>query len=347
MFKRTLTVALGVTALATGLAACGGSGGSSSSGNLPTVKLMVGGIDKQIYLPFQLAQDLGYFKKYGVNVELSTEQNGGVGAEEAMASGQVDMAGAWYVHTIDFQAKHKNVVDIVQLSGAPGERIMCAKGSGVNSPAQWRGKTVGVTDIGSGTDNLTMYLAARNHLTTKDFSRAAVGAGPTFVAALQHNRIVCGMTSQPTAGALQNKGSGYSAIDLATAAGTKRWLGGLYPAASVLARGDWVASHKATVQKVVTALVATMHWINTHTAAQIADKMPSGFVSNGLTTKQLYTQELAQDKGQFLPDGMMPSSAPAVAMSVDKLAGNDTSGVDIAKTYTNEFAIAANKQLGH
>ena len=91
--------------------------------------MMVGGIDKQIYLPYQLAQDLGYYKKYGVNVVLSTEQNGGVGAETAMASGQVDMAGAWYVHTIDFQQKGKNVVDVAQLSGAPGERIMCANGS--------------------------------------------------------------------------------------------------------------------------------------------------------------------------------------------------------------------------
>ena len=43
---------------------------------------------------YQLAQDLGYFKKYGVNVQLSTEQSGGVGAETAMVSGQVDMAGA-------------------------------------------------------------------------------------------------------------------------------------------------------------------------------------------------------------------------------------------------------------
>ena len=39
---------------------------------------MVGGIDKQIYLPYQLAQNLGFYKKYGVNVELSTEQAGGV-----------------------------------------------------------------------------------------------------------------------------------------------------------------------------------------------------------------------------------------------------------------------------
>ena len=42
--------------------------------SMPTVKMMVGGIDKQIYLPYQLAQSLGYYKKYGVNVELSTEQ---------------------------------------------------------------------------------------------------------------------------------------------------------------------------------------------------------------------------------------------------------------------------------
>jgi NitT/TauT family transport system substrate-binding protein len=30
---------------------------------MPTVSLMVGGIDKQIYLPYQLAQNLGFYKK--------------------------------------------------------------------------------------------------------------------------------------------------------------------------------------------------------------------------------------------------------------------------------------------
>jgi len=139
-------------------------------------------IDKQIYLPYQLAQNLGFYKKYGVNVQLSTEQTGGVGAETAMVSGQVDMAGAWYVHTIDFQQKGKNVVDVVNLSGAPGEREMCSTSSGVNSPASWAGKSVAVTDIGSGTDNLTLYLAARYHLTSQKFSRVAVGAGNTLVA---------------------------------------------------------------------------------------------------------------------------------------------------------------------
>jgi NitT/TauT family transport system substrate-binding protein len=342
--------------LAAGLAACsspGSAAGSTAAGSnaaavsgLPTVTLMVGGIDKQIYLPYQLAQDLGFYKKFGVNVQLSTEQEGGVGAETAMVSGQVDMAGAWYVHAIDFQAKGKNVVDVVQLSGAPGEREMCAKGSGITTPAEWKGKSLGVTDIGSGTDELTLYLAARYHLSSNEISRVAVGAGPTFLAALQHGRIACGMTTQPTVGAVQSQGVGTSVINLATTTGAQQWLGGAYPAAGVLARADWVASHQATVQKVVDALVATMRWISTHSAADIANAMPPAFVSNGLTTKAAYIAELAQDKGQFLPDGMMPASGPATVLAIEKFIGNVTGPINLSATYTNQYAIAANQLEG-
>ncbi len=356
MFRPSLKAIAGaasIAALAAGLAACSSSGSTATGSNavstvsgVPTVTLMVGGIDKQIYLPYQLAQDLGFYKKYGVNVQLSTEQSGGVGAETAMVSGQVDMAGAWYVHTIDFQQKGKNVIDVVQLSGAPGERVMCGKSSGVSSPADWKGKNLGVTDIGSGTDNLTLYLAARYHLTSKAFSRVAVGAGPTFVASLQHGRIACGMTTQPTVNAIQSQGIGTSVINLASTSGAQQWLGGAYPAAGVLARADWVASHQATVQKVVDALVATMHWINTHSAADIANAMPAAFVSNGLTTKADYIAALAQDKGQFLPDGMMPASGPTTVLAIDKLAGNVTGPVNLASTYTNQYATAANKLEG-
>ena len=320
--------------------------GSASTASLPTVTMMVGGIDKQIYLPYQLAQSLGFFKKYGVNMVLSTETAGGVGAETAMASGQVDMAGAWYSHTIDFQLKGKAVEDIVQLSGAPGERIMCAKGSNITSPAQWKGKSVGVTDLGSGTDELTLYMAARYHLTTKDFTRVGVGAGSTFVAALQHGKIVCGMTTQPTVSAIEKLGIGYSAFDLASTDGVQKWFGGYVPTAGVLALSSWVSSHQDTAQKVVDAMVATMHWIHTHSAADIAGALPPAFVSNSLITKPDYISALAADKNQFLPDGMMPASGPSTTEAIGRLAGTVTGTVDLSTTYTNSFAIAANKLEG-
>jgi NitT/TauT family transport system substrate-binding protein len=351
MFKRTLTASI-VGALAFGAAAACSSGNNNASagaggGSVPTVTLMVGGIDKQIYLPYELAQQLGYYAKYGVNVRLSTEVDGGVGAEDAMASGQVDMAGAWYNHTIEFQVKGKAVEDVVNLSGAPGEREMCATNSGVHSAADFSGKTLGVTDLGSGTDSLTKFMAVQKGVKISDIHRLAVGAGSTAIAAITGGSAQCVMTTQPTVTAMEQKGIAYSAVDLATTTGTQAALGGVWPAAGVLARADWVNANKATVQKVVDALVDTMHWISTHTAADVANKLPQAYVQNSLVSKQDYITALTQDKGQFLPDGIMPAGGPQTVLKMEELIGSATSSVNLSTTFTNDFAIAANKSEGY
>jgi NitT/TauT family transport system substrate-binding protein len=338
--------ALTVAACSSGSSGTAAASGGSSSSGMPTVTMMVGGINKQFYLPYQLAQSLGYYKKYGVNMVLSNEVAGGVGAETAMASGQVDMAGAWYVHTINFQLQGKSVVDVAQLSGSPGERIMCAAGTHITSPAQWKGQTLGVTDLGSGTDQLTQYLAARYGLNKGDYTRIGAGDGSTMIAALKNHKILCGMTTQPTVAAIEKLGAGYPAFDLTTTAGVKKWLGGFTPTAGVLALSSWVDANKATVQKVVDALVATMHWLATHSAADVANVLPPSFVNNALVTKATYISTLSTDKTQFLPDGMMPASGPTVIMAISKLAGVITGPVNVPETYTNSFATAANRLEG-
>ncbi len=361
-FPRKLGVAATAAMLAISVAACGSSGSSSTGGSagtgsaqaaaskskLPTVTMMVGGIDKQIYMEYQLAQDLGYFKKYGVNMVLSTEQQGGVGAEDAMVNGSVDMAGAWYIHAAEFQTKGKSVIDLINLGGAPGEREMCYYGSNITTPAQWKHKTLGVTDLGSGTDGLTKFMAARAGLNpATDISRLAVGAGPTAVAALQRHTAQCVMTTQPTVAQLEQKHIAYSMANLASASGAKQLLGGVYPAAGVLAQTSWVNAHPQEVQAVVDALAATLHFMATHTAAQIADQMPPQFVTEGVT-KATYISSLAADKSQFMPTGIMPAGAPQVAIAIDRTAGVITPSqhVNVAATYTNKYVIAADKLEG-
>ncbi|HEY3530154.1 MAG TPA: ABC transporter substrate-binding protein [Nocardioides sp.] len=350
MFKRVIGTAA-VGALVLGVAACGSHSSTEAAGtgdsSLPTVTMMVGGIDKQIYLPYQLAQDLGYYKKFGINMQLSTESNGGVGAEDAMASGQVDLAGAWYIHTIDFQSKGKDVINLVQLSGAPGERVMCGTNSGVHSPADFKSKTMGVTDLGSGTDELTQFLAHQAGVSHSDYHTLAVGDGATAIAAIQRGSAQCVMTTQPTVGALEARKLAYTAINLASTQGATAALGSAWPAAGVLATADWVNSHKELAQKVVDALVATMHWIATHSAAQIAAKMPPQFVSNSTISKAQYIAGLTSDKDQFLPDGIMPSGGPQTVYAMEKVIGVDTSKVTLDKTFTNTFAENANKTEGY
>ncbi|HTZ43591.1 MAG TPA: ABC transporter substrate-binding protein [Jatrophihabitans sp.] len=347
MIRRIVAVSAACALAVTATAACSSSKKTSAGGHTTqTVSLMVGGIDKQIYLPYELAQRLGFYAKYGITMKLSTEVDGGVGAEDAMASGQVDMAGAWYNHTIDFQTKGKAVEDIVQLSGAPGEREMCATGSNVHSAADFAGKTLGVTDLGSGTDSLTKFLAAQKGIKSSQLHRIAVGAGSTAIAAIRGHSATCVMTTQPTVTAMEQKNIAYSAIDLATTSGATDALGGAWPAAGVLARTDWVNSHQDAAQKVVDALVATMHWINTHTAADIANALPPSYVQNSLVSKADYISALSQDKGQFLPDGIMPAGGPKTVLSMEQLIGAATGPVNLATTFTNDFALAANKAEG-
>jgi NitT/TauT family transport system substrate-binding protein len=325
MMKRTLPALAAAGILAVSLAACsaGGSSTAGSSGStvVPTVKMMVGGIDKQIYLPYQLAQSLGFYKKYGVNMELSTESNGGVGAEDAMASGSVDLAGAWYVHTVDFQTKGKDVINLVQLSGAPGEREMCTAKSGVKSAADFKGKNLGVTDLGSGTDELTQFIASKQGISRSQYQTVAVHAGTTAIAALQRGTADCVMTTQPTVGAISSLKLATTSVDLATAAGATKALGGDWPAAGLLARADWVKANPDAAQKVVDALVATI-------------------------TKAQYIAGLTTDKGQFLPDGIMPAGGPKTIFAMEKALGVDTSKITIAGTFTNKYAYAANKLEG-
>jgi NitT/TauT family transport system substrate-binding protein len=167
-----------------------------------------------------------------------------------------------------------------------------------------------------------------------------------MIAALEHHKILCGMTTQPTVAAIEKLGIGYPAFDLTTTPGVKKWLGGFTPTAGVLGLTSWVNANKPTVQKVVDALVATMHWLATHSAADVANVLPPSFVDNALVTKATYISTLTTDKSQFLPNGIMPADGPTVIMAISKLAGVITGPVNLPATYTNSYALTANKLLG-
>ena len=85
---------------------------------------MVGGLSKQIYLPFMLAKQLGYYDKAGVNVNLIDEPAGG-DATQNMLAGQVQGVGGFYDHNIALQAQGKSSESVVSMLQIPGEVELC------------------------------------------------------------------------------------------------------------------------------------------------------------------------------------------------------------------------------
>ncbi|MFF1700762.1 ABC transporter substrate-binding protein [Streptomyces sp. NPDC058252] len=313
------------------------SGSNRGGGKGEHVKIMVGGLDKVIYLPAMLTQRLGYFNDEGLDVQLLSEP-AGVQAETALVSGQVQGAVGFYDHTLDLQTKGKSVESVVQFSHAPGEvEIVSNKRAGdITSPKDFKGRKLGITGLGSSTDFLTKYLAVKNGVKVSEFTPVAVGAGPTFVSALQKGAIDGGMTTDPTVATVLQKNLGKVLIDMRTPQGSQEALGGPYPSSSLYMQTDWVNGHKETVQKLVNAFVKTLKWMSTHTASDIAAKMPADY-SQG--NKTLYAGAIKATLPMFTNDGVMPQDGPETVEKVLKAFNPNIKNakVDLSKTYTTEF----------
>ncbi|MFE2425853.1 ABC transporter substrate-binding protein [Streptomyces sp. NPDC059373] len=340
--KKSLLATATCAALALTLSACGGGSSTKvaakNSAGESTVRIMVGGLNKQIYLPVMLAKSLGYYKAQGVNVQLSDEP-AGVDAETAMLAGQVDAVVGFYDHNIDLQSKGKATESVAQLLQAPGEveMVRTDEASKIKSPADFTGKHLGVTGLGSSTNFLTQYLEAKNGVKAGTATSVAVGAGSTFVAAMQNKQIDAGMTTEPTISMLEQKKLAKPLIDMRTSAGAKAALGGTYPASCLYLTTGYIQKNPVVVQKLVNVYVETLKWIQTHTAAQIADKMPADYYAG--VGKDVYTKALQNEKGMYSPDGLMPADGAKTVLKVLSAFDPTVKGhtVDLSKTYTNDF----------
>lgn len=304
-----------------------------------TVSLMVGGAEKQIYLPVVLAQRLGYFRDEGLDVRLLSEP-AGVEAADEMLAGAVQGVIGFYDHNIQLQSLGKYTESVVQLSRVPGEvELVSNKHPEIHTLADLKGHHVGVTGLGSSTDFLTEYLLVKSGLKLSDVTPVPVGAGDTLIAALAKDQVQAAMTTEPTIARLVTSSQARVLVDLRTVAGTRAALGGPYPAACLYMETSWVQSHRDTVQKLANALVRTLRYIAGHSAEEITQHMPTDYF---VGDRAMYVAALAAGKSMFTPDGRMPEGGPETVLSVLSrfMPGVRPDTIDLARTYTTKFVDA-------
>ena len=301
------------------------------------ITLMVSGVDKLIYLPAKLAEQLGYFKETGLDIELLSEPAGS-NAETEMLAGVAHGVIGFYDHTISLQARGKLVESVVQLAHSPGEAVVVSSSdaSHIQSPADFKGRTLGVTGLGSSTFHLTRYIAAQAGLKSADYRMIPVGAGTPFVTAMERGEIDAGMTTEPTISTLLAKKSGQVLVDLRTMDNTRAVLGGPYPGACLYMPTAWANRHKEQVRQITNAFVKALVYIKSHSSEEIADKMPPSYYG---TDKALYVNAIEESRQMFTDDGIMPTDGPATVLKVLRATDKSLQGkaINLSNTFTTRF----------
>jgi NitT/TauT family transport system substrate-binding protein len=303
----------------------------------PKITIGVGGKTLFYYLPLTIAEQKGYFKDEGLEVEIP-DFPGGAKTLEALIGGSADLVSGAYEHTITQQAKGQSIEAVV-LQGKNAGIVLAmpkAKAAAYKSPADLKGMKIGVTAPGSSTNMFVNILLAKAGLPPDAVSIVGVGAGAGAVAIVKRGDIDAISNLDPVIAQLESDGTVVPVIDTRTAKGMQQVYGGAYAAGCVYVTTEFARKNPRTVQAVVNAIVRALRFIQQSTPEQIVATVPSTYY----TDKALYTTALKANLDNFQHDG---SISLAAAQSVYKDLKTFDPGlqkaasIDLAKTIDMQF----------
>jgi NitT/TauT family transport system substrate-binding protein len=339
---------LGIVAILVAALLATTSGRGSAQVETSRITLAVGGQPLYIYLPLTLAQQMGYFKEAGLDVEI-VDVSGGAKALEAIIGGSASVVCGFIDHTIEMQAQGKSIKMFVLFDRYPGLVLATTKagqGKGMRSIADLKGAKIGVTAPGSSTHFFAQYLLARNGVAPDGPSYIGIGTAATAVAAARRGVVDALVNVDPTMTILTKSGDIQILADTRNTLGTIRVFGGPYPAGGLYTTPQFMDRNPKTVQALATASVKALHWIKTHTAQEIADKMPEAFYQSD---KALYVASLQENLEMFSLDGRVPMNGVQTIVKVlsafDKQGVANAAKVNPSAAFTNDFVDQAHKAL--
>lgn len=310
--------------------------------------IAIGGQPLYIYLPLTLAAQLGYFKDAGVDPDI-VDVSGGAKALEALIGGSADVVCGFVDHTIEMQAQGKSIRMFVLYDRYPGLVLAVTKAGqakGIKTIADLKGARIGITAPGSSTQFFSQYLLSKNGIPVDEESYVGIGTSATAIAAVRRGVVDALANLDPVITILARTGDVAILADTRTTVGTLRVFGGPYPAGGLYTTPAFIERAPRTVQALTTASVRALHWIKTHSAAEIADKMPERFYQSD---KALYVASLKENLEMFSPDGRIPlaglQTIARVLAQFDKKVVANAARISPEAAFTNEYVDSAHAAL--
>lgn len=309
------------------------------------IAIAVGGKAGFYYLPLTIAEQLGYFKAEGLDVEIS-DFAGGAKALEALVGGSADVVSGAYEHTIDMQSKGQHIRAFVLMGRAPQISIgvVKSKASLVKSARDLRGMKVGVSAPGSSTNMALDYFIGQAGLKPTDVSIIGVGTSAGAIAAVRSGQIDAISNVDPVMTMLEQRGEVQIVADARTLKGTEQLFGGPMPAATLYATEDFIRKNPHTVQALANAIVRADRWLAKAGPSDLIKTVPESYL---LGDRALYLASFNNVRDAFSSDGMIPPEGTRTALRV--LASFnprvDASRIKLDETFTNEFVEKADARF--
>ncbi len=297
--------------------------------------LAVAGRSAFYSLPLTIAEQLGYFRAEGLELEIGE-----------FANGSADVVSGPYEQVITLQSRGQRFEAFVVQGRSPAISMGIATKTlpYYRSPRDLLGKRIGISAPASLGHMVAASVLTRADMAAGDVSFLAVGSGAGALAALRSGQLDALCNSDPVMTMLEQKGEVRIIADTRTLKGTLEVFGGPMPSHCLYAASEFVQKNPNTVQALTVAMVRGLKWLQTAGPGDIIKIVPEAYL---LGDRALYLASFNKLREAISPDGLMPDEGPRTVLRV--IAGFDAAirpeKIELGRTYTNEFAKRAKAHL--
>jgi NitT/TauT family transport system substrate-binding protein len=285
------------------------------------------------FFPVYLCSALGHFHEE--RVETSIEEPGsGSKLVEALLGGSADVVFGSYMQTIQMAIKGKSLRSVFVSSLNPNAILVVSplQAERIRSVEDLKGATVGVAAFGGPHPAILAYILQHHGLSVRDVKLVAYGGGPNAIAAIERSKVDAGVIIGSQYELLRRRLPRVRVLFDARTPAVYGFQG--YVGTCLFSTPDWISRNPEVVRRVVRAMQRTHAWIQTHTAEEVLDRLPTQFHSDN---REVDLDTLRSLMAGLSADGKMPAGAPENVLRLVSGSMEGTPKVDLAATWTNEF----------
>ena len=301
------------------------------------VRMAGGGIALYGYMPFFIAIGQNLFAKYGIEAEVS-QFPGGARAMQALLGGSADLVCGYYEHTIQLAAKGAKLTAFVLQAQNSGLALGVRKelAGEIKTPADLKGRKIGVSAPGSATHLFAMQLLVKAGLKPTDAAAIGVGTAATAQSAFERGDIDALSLFDPIINELERKGAIVLLADARDTPGTQAVFGGPYASGCLYADAAWIGKNEATVRGCAAAIMEAVNFLRTAAPEAAIGALAAGMCSVGAEvceTAFTRNRDAFQHQGRVTPamaetvKRMLTSFDPAIAAAT----------IDLGATYSDRY----------
>ena len=202
-----------------------------------------------------VAQDMGFYRKYGLDVELLYINSGSMNIA-ALLGGSIQVAGGG---PVSIEARLRGIKLLILANPLPFLATNLVTSPAIKSVSDMKGQTGGISRFGSSTDQGFRYLFRKAGLSVEsDLTLLQLGGDASRLAAMKVGKIQ--YTFLGAAATEQAKSLGYRIL------ATAQQMAIPFPWTSVVVEESWLVAHREVPYRYLEALTESIWFMKHHRA---------------------------------------------------------------------------------